>query len=90
MLAHSVVVNLDVLKEGRAGLLMGGKACLGGTFPLQRSEEPLHYGIIPAITFATHADAEAMVLQKRLVRLAGVTSILDRNDGVTQPPACGE
>ena len=72
MFPNPIVKALDVLKDGAARLLVGGKMFPRGAFSFQGSEEPFYRRIIPTIAFATHADLDAVIFEEALIRFARV------------------
>ena len=54
------------------GLCVIGKVALPDPLHLQIQEEALHHSVIPTIALSAHAAHQAMRLQQRLVRSAGV------------------
>jgi hypothetical protein len=52
----------------------------------QATEKPLGWGIIPAVTFSTHAGDYFKLFQLPLV---SITSVLDTPVGVMDEPWCG-
>ena len=67
-----IVKPLDVIEH--VGFRLGSRVVQRprGTFGLQRGEEALHCGVVPAVAGAAHATSQALVRQEPLERLAGV------------------
>ena len=72
----TIVEHFDVLKCLVLGLRPGGEDGLVNELHLQRGEEALGHGVVPAIALAAHAAVDA-VLPKRLLVVPG---------GVLDPP----
>ena len=82
--AYPVIVRFDVLKKGCTCFVMCRKGDLSSTFTLQSSEKPLHHRIIPAVSFAAHADTNIEVLEVGEVAPGWYTDTLDQSDGASQ------
>jgi len=82
MKALTIVEYHDVLKDSQAGLPACGKALQLDTLGAHGTEESLGHGVIVGITFAAHAHADAIRLQKRqiLIRcvLAAAVGMMDQ------------
>jgi hypothetical protein len=51
---------------------VGCKVHVCSAFSLDGPKESLHHRIIPAVSFAAHADADISLLKVALIRLAGI------------------
>jgi len=67
--ALTIIINLDVLKDGKTCLLPGCKSLLINQLLFQTLEEAFRDSIIPTITFAAHAT-QALALHQRLLNAA--------------------
>jgi hypothetical protein len=63
---------LHKLKDRLSGLCMRLEAREINAFALERSEERLGDGVIPAVSFPAHTHRDAHFRKQRLIRMAGV------------------
>jgi hypothetical protein len=55
----AIVEHLDVIEEGNAQLRVGRPGLAVDELALQRAEEALGDGVVPAVPLAAHADLDA-------------------------------
>ena len=67
-----VVEPLNVVKDIRPGFVPRLVPGAQHSFDLQRREETLHRGIVPALSAPAHAAGDALIDQQALEVLAGV------------------
>src|SRR3954447_561164 len=85
--ADAVVERLDVLEDARPRLLARGVALVVDQLLLQRGEEALHRGVVPALGHSAHATANPVLPKEAPVVLAGVLAAPIR---VRQQPRAGQ
>ena len=69
---RGIVEALDVIEHVRFGLVSRAVRFCRCAFGLERREDALHRGIVPAVAGSAHATSHAMVSQKPLEGLTGV------------------
>src|SRR6185436_12726105 len=74
MQALAVVENFDVVVCRGSRVRDAGPVVVMGPFLLEGPEEALDHGVVEAVTSTAHAASDAMLLEERLVRPAGVLS----------------
>jgi hypothetical protein len=63
MSPFAVVKHLDVVSDIFSGIIFGFVLCKKYPFGFQTAKETLCHGIVPAVSFATHATDNAMGLE---------------------------
>lgn len=63
MQSGTVIKVNDVVGDVLFGFCMVGIPSLPDTLHFQIQKEPLHHGIVPAITLAAHAEYQTMVFK---------------------------
>ena len=85
-----IIEALDVIKHVRFGLVARAVRFRRGAFGLERGEEALHRGIVPAVAGSTHATGHAVVGQEPLEGLTGVLAppigVMQHGLRFTAPP----
>ena len=85
-----IVKPLNVIEHIGFRLVSGVIQRPRGTFGLQRGEEALHRGVVPAVAGAAHATSQALVRQEPLERLTGVLAasirVMQHGVGRASPP----
>ena len=59
MKALGIIETFDVIEDGGAGLLVGGKCPAIDQFPFEGTPEAFHGGVVVAITRAAHGGDQA-------------------------------
>src|SRR5258706_7685351 len=88
MAALPVIEDFDVLKEGRAGRVLGRERLTSEEFALQGGEETLGHGVVIAVADRPHgaadADRVAALPEEQRGVLAAMVGVV--NDPRTRPP----
>jgi len=88
MAALPVIEDFDVLKEGRAGRVLGRERLTSEEFALQGGEETLGHGVVIAVADRPHgaadADRVAALPEEQRGVLAAMVGVV--NDPLTRPP----
>jgi hypothetical protein len=72
MPTHPIVKALDVLENDSTSMIVRHKDAAIDTLLLEGSKEPLHDGIIVAVSLPAHAHADPLRTQELLMALAGL------------------
>ena len=68
----SIVIDFYVLKQGAAGLFIRGVMFVMHLLFLQGGEKTFGHGVVPTISFATHAAHEAVLVEQITMLATGV------------------
>ena len=72
MCSPSIVIDFYVLKHGAAGLFIRGVMFVMHLLFLQRGEETFGHGVVPTISFATHAANQAVLVEQITMLATGI------------------
>jgi len=68
---RGIVETLNVINHVRFGVVSRAVRFRRGAFGLERREEALHRGIVPAVAGSAHATGHAVVSEESLKGLTG-------------------
>ncbi len=72
MAALSIIKHFEIFKDLLRGLLPCVILTMMNAFPFQGPKETLDAGVVPAITLATHAGKEPILIKETLVAHGGL------------------
>ncbi len=67
-----IIEHLDVVEDVLSRFVSRGVVLMIDQLTLECAKETFHAGVIPAVTFATHAGNEAVLSQAALIARRGI------------------